>query len=158
MMTATIGGTAELAATLKELSQSVLSRTALEAANTGAAVFETAARAYARSSKDTGNLLNSIGVRVRKVRKSSSIAGVIGPRRGFKITAPDGSVRDAAANANLTEFGHMAKNGKQVAAKPFMRPAFANAKSGAMNQMAAVFKKRFESVVAKLARKRARGK
>lgn len=154
MISAQITGS-DVGAVLREMKQSMLRKTAVEAAHAGASTLELSARAFARRSVDTGNLMNSIGVRVKKSKRGSSINATIGPRRGFKIKAPDGSERNAAANANLTEFGHMAPDGKQVAAKPFLRPAFAQSGQAAVNAAAGIFKAQVEKEAARLGKKEA---
>lgn len=156
MITADITGAAGVREVLNGLKDSMLNKLGYEAVMTGATVLSDSAQAFARASIDTGNTFRSIGVRVKRQRKASTISGVIGPRRGFKIVDREGRTRDAAANANLIEFGHMAESGKQVAAKPFMRPALATAGGGAVSQMAGVLSRKVEQEAGKLARKAAR--
>lgn len=154
MMQVEISGADDIAKTLREMSDATRGKISMEAMITALTPVVTSAQAFARSSRDTGNLCNSIGFRVRAYSRKSKIVAVIGPRRGFKVVDRSGSTRNASKYGHLVEFGHMAKNGKQVAAKPFMRPGFASSEGKAMQDMANVFRQRIEMVVKRKARKR----
>jgi HK97 gp10 family phage protein len=102
-----------------------------------------AADAKVRVQKRTRQLKKSIGRKVKGYRGGAVVVGLVGPRRGFRITLPDGRTVDPAKYAHLVEYGRGASRvkkkkvladkiagkvfGKEVAParpKPFLRPAF----------------------------------
>lgn len=76
--------------------------------------------AKARAPKRTGALKKSIGVKIKSMR-NGTIWGGVGPRLGYEVTMPDGSIHDPAMVGHMVELGHGGPN--PAPAHPFLRPA-----------------------------------
>lgn len=133
------------------------------------------AKAYAKSSRRTGALVESISHRVKKYPTSAKALAVIGPARGYyrggKVLAKGSDRRgsDNPANyAHLVEFGHhvvapkknttrrkgtavKAKSGAiWVPGKPFLRPAMLSGRSAAEAAMQKALSSGIERVRAQM--------
>ena len=85
---------------------------------------------------DTGDLKKSIGVNRRKSKDKNEIIFSVSPRKGGKYDGWHG---------HLQEFGTI-----NMAAHPFMRPAYEKQGKGSIEAVRAYMKKRVEKEVAKL--------
>lgn len=155
MMQVEISGERDLVQALKELTNSAKGKISMEAIVTALTPVVEAAKSFARASRDTGNLYNSIGFRTKAYPRRGRVVAVIGPRRGFRVVDRFGRTRNATTYGHLIEFGYMGPSGKHVAAKPYMRPAFESTHGEALQSMANVFRQQIEMVVKRRARKRA---
>lgn len=157
MLKLDISGEVDIAATLSELSNAAKTKIGVEAVVNALTPVVDAAQRNAKRSEDTGNLRRSIGFRVRPYKRTGNIVAIIGPRRGFKVPDPSGrGYRVASKYGHLVEFGHMAKGGKHIAAKAFMRPAFDSQKAEAQRRMAKVLGQKIELAAKKIARRKAK--
>lgn len=78
------------------------------------------AKRLARRSMDTGNLIESIGLRSSPIARKGRLYAIVGPRRKFTKQNPDGKgTRTASKYGHLVEYGTA-----HSSAKPFMRPAW----------------------------------
>lgn len=130
-----VAGIDDLEAALKAVGKKAAREAALVAVQEAAVPIVVQAKRYARNSRDTGALEESITFRTKPYRRGDRALAVIGPASKFR--GADG--RQPAKYAHLVEFGHVAKNGKHVAAKPFMRPAIATAADKSMRKLADTF-------------------
>ena len=152
-----ITGTADVAETLEKLSNAAKKKLGTDALVEAMTPMIDAARSLASASVDTGNLKASIGFRV-KAYKNGKILGYIGPRNGFKVVDRQGRTRIATKYAHLVEFGHAKKGGGTVAAKPFMRPAFASQSQQCAATLGIILGRKIEIEAAKLSRRKKRRK
>jgi HK97 gp10 family phage protein len=145
-----IEGVSDVAEAMKKLSSKLRGDIGTRAVVAALTPIINAAKTRAESSRDTGALIDSIGMRIKRKTMGRGVFGVVGPRRGFR--RPDG--RDPVKYAHLVEFGHYtaAKSGvtpaalsrgtkgkslrrgtlyaqAYVLAKPFLRPAWQEVKS-----------------------------
>lgn len=118
----------------------------------------------------SGALADSIGIRTMprgQIIASGRIAGVyIAPLRHkpsairryighyYRTSAPDTVVVNGIRYGHLVEFGHAARDGSHVAAKPFMGPAIDAQFNAYRNRFAADLGKKVEAAV----RRKAKGK
>jgi HK97 gp10 family phage protein len=133
MIRLTIDGIDDLEKALRAVGKKAAREAALVAVQHAAQPVVEAARNLA--TEDTGALRESIGWRVKPYRRGDKAIAVIGPQSKFR--GPDG--RQPAKYAHLVEFGHAKKGGGTVAAKPFMRPAIAQASGEAMRTLGETF-------------------
>lgn len=134
MITADITGMDDLAKALDGIKKRVQTKIGTEAVVTALTPLVDAAQHYAGYSKETGALKDSIGIKSKPYRRGKVIFGVVGPRNGFKRPDPSGKgFRDPRKYAHLVEFGT-----PKAAPVPFMRPAFAETKDFAIQEMARV--------------------
>jgi HK97 gp10 family phage protein len=90
-------------------------------------------KARLKPHKRTGLLEKSIGFRV-KITKRKTVAGIVGPRTGFRQAIKAGR-GDTVIYANPTQYYHLLEFGtSHSAAKPTLRPAWAAGKRGAENR------------------------
>lgn len=153
MMGVTITGLADVKDTLAKLSSAAKNKIGTAALVEAMTPMVDAARNLASASVDTGNLKASVGFRVKAYRKGA-IVGVIGPRNGFKTVDRQGRTRIATKYAHLVEFGHVAPNGMHVAAKPFMRPAFAAKRQQVARDLGVLLGKKIDIEAARLAKRK----
>jgi HK97 gp10 family phage protein len=152
MIAVKLEGVTDLRAALDELSKGVKRKMAKGAVTAAALPSLRAMERHAQRSRDTGALIQSLGVR-SILWKNGNATAVVGPRRGR--FGPDG--KDAPVwYAHLVEFGHTAANGKQVAGKPFMRPAWDETKGDGAAVMAEYLKPRIAAAAKRAAKKKAR--
>lgn len=108
----TIRGAKELEKTLKELGPQIASRLGDRALRAGAKPIVKEAKRL--TPRRTGNLRKSI-----KAVKARERGGAYAATRTVLI----GFKKPHSRRAHLTEFGFVHRNGKHVAARPFIRPA-----------------------------------
>lgn len=130
-----VAGIEDLEAALKAVGKKAAREAALVAVQQAAEPMVAAAKRYARNSRDTGALEESITFRAKPYRRGDRALAVIGPASKFR--GADG--RQPSKYAHLVEFGHTATNGKHVAAKPFMRPAVAVAADKSFRKLGETF-------------------
>ena len=155
-----ITGLKEIKRALNKLPLELQRTTETVALRAGAKPILTAAKSNAKSSEDTGLLLKSLGVNVRKGRTGATkgiYTARIGPRKGFrKVVGVRASgkregkqiYKDPAKYAHLVELGT-----SHSAAQPFIRPAVDSAKSQILLEMAKGYDKGLARAVAKLRKK-----
>jgi HK97 gp10 family phage protein len=116
-----LAGTLQALASKQKRVRQALQRKAMRRAN--APVLK-AAKGLLADNKRTGQLRKSLGSKV-KAYKSGVVIGIIGPRRGFKITVTNAAGEsvnvDPMYYAHLVEYGHGGPH--PAPAHPFMRPA-----------------------------------
>lgn len=83
----------------------------------------------------TGTMRKSLGRKVKAYRKSQTVLGIVGPRKGF-ATEVDGRPYDPVNVAHLVENGHSGTEGK-----PFVRPAWDNTQQRVKNAFVTIAKK-----------------
>lgn len=105
----------------------------------GGVPIRKAAKQFAKSSKETGLLIKSIGLNVKTVKGVTSAR--IGPRKGFE--GPSKQVRDRktgkikTVTPNPIYYSHLVEFGtRNATAKPFIRPAVDQAKGEVLDAMA----------------------
>jgi len=111
----------------------------------GSRLIAKAAKKYAprRGRKDaTGATKKSIGQVVRTYKRTHTVLGVIGPRKGVQYSMAVGSKSGAmrahvpAKIAHLIEYGHAKGKGRAAApAYPFMKPGFEQAEAAAFTAL-----------------------
>lgn len=109
-------GVKEIRDFLKQFPDEVKSTVLAPMVKAGGGVLLGFARAFAP--QDEGDLLLSLDQVVRQKPKAGTAVSVIGPRRDY--------IRDGkrpANTAHLPEYGFVARNGRFVPPKPYMRPA-----------------------------------
>ena len=122
----------------------------------GAVPIRKHAKSQAAKSKDSGLLMQSISLSVKKFKGVTSAR--IGPRKGMrkKVTRTDertGNTYEELADPN--KYSHLVEFGtSHSAAKPFIRPAIDAAQGEVVNAMAAGLDKHLTRVAARLARKK----
>ncbi len=95
-----------------------------------------AAKGFAVASEDTGALQTSLTTKTVNYPEAGKVLGLMGPARGKFVgrkksknklgtffAAVSGTLSQPSRYAHLVENGHVAKNGKFVPPKPFIRPA-----------------------------------
>lgn len=133
MIRLSIDGIDDLEKALRAVGKKAAREAALVAVQHAAQPIVDAAKALAP--KDTGALRDSIGWRVKPYRRGDRALAVIGPQSKYR----GGDGRQPAKYAHLAEFGHAKAGGGTVAAKPFMRPAIAQASNEAMRTLGETF-------------------
>lgn len=119
----------------------------------GAVPIRKAAKRFAKNSKDTGLLMQSISLSVKKTKGVTSAR--VGPRRGMrkKVTRTNpttGATYEEMADPN--NYSHLVEYGtSHSAAKPFIRPAIDSAQDEVLSAMAAGLDKHLTRVAARLA-------
>jgi HK97 gp10 family phage protein len=104
----------------------------------GGVPIRKAAKQYAKSSKDSGLLIKSIGLNVKTVRGITSVR--VGPRKGFrqKVQRKDkrtGKMIEVIADPS--NYGHLVEYGtSHSTAKPFIRPAVDQTQGEVLGAMA----------------------
>jgi HK97 gp10 family phage protein len=155
-----ITGLKEIQRALNKLPLELQKTTETAALRSGAKPILTAAKSNAKSSEDTGLLLESLGVNVRKGR-SGATKGIytarIGARKGFRKVI---GVRANGKNAGKpiykdpVKYAHLVELGtSHSAAQPFIRPAVDSASSQVLSEMAKGYDKGLARAVAKLRKK-----
>lgn len=106
-------------------------------------------KARLRAHRRYGLLQRSIGRRVKTTRRKT-IAGVVGPRTGYRTQV--GTTQDGdPIYANPTQYYHLLEFGTQhSAAHPTLRPAWAAGKTQAAATLAKVCQEQLAKEVAKL--------
>lgn len=139
-----IHGLKDIVRTLERLPEKLKKSGEKAALRAGGAPIRKAAKRFAKSSKDTGLLLKSIGLNVRTVKGETSVR--IGPRKGFN--GPSRQVRDRktrelkTVTPNPIYYSHLVEFGtSKASAKPFIRPAVDSAQSEILPAMGAALEK-----------------
>jgi HK97 gp10 family phage protein len=118
----------------------------------GGAPIRKAAKRFAKSSKDSGLLLKSIGMNVRTI-KSGETSARIGARNGFgkEVTRTNKKTgQQRKEYANPANYSHLVEFGTSHSpAKPFIRPAIDSAKSEILPAMAAGLSKHLARAASK---------
>lgn len=117
MLDLKITGDEDIVATIAKASQKMQKVAAFEALVV--ALQPLIAEMRAQAPVDEGDLVTSIGFRLRRYRGGKTLYGVVGPRSG-----KFGTGKQPAKTAHLIEFGHWAGKGKNrrwVNANAFMR-------------------------------------
>ena len=133
MIRLTIDGVDDLEKALRAVGKKAAREAALVAVQHAAQPIVEAARSLAP--RETGALSESIGFRTSAYRRGEKVIAAIGARSKYR----GADMRLPAAYAHLVEFGHAKKGGGTVAAKPFMRPAIAQAAGEAMRTLGDTF-------------------
>jgi HK97 gp10 family phage protein len=142
---------------LKKLPEELKRTTETAALRDGAKPILKAAKALAKSSEDTGLLIKSLGINVRKGR-SGSTRGIytarIGARGGFgKIvgTYKSGKKAGKPIRKDPKYYAHLVELGTSHSqAKPFIRPAIESAKGQIVPGMAKGYERGLARAVQKL--------
>ena len=138
METLKIKGIEDMAKCLNQLPGKLKATGEKSALRAGGAPIRKAAKQFAKSSKDTGLLIKSIGLNVKTVKGITSVR--VGPRKGFRQTVQckdkrTGKTREEIANP--ANYGHLVEYGTSHSpAKPFIRPAVDSAQSEILPAMA----------------------
>lgn len=135
-----IKGAKEMEALLKELGPNVARKVAQQGALAGAKVIAEEAKRLVPVR--TGELQASI----------VAVADKENNRWWDKVGAVIGFLKPTSGRAHLVEFGFTAEGGKQVAARPFIRPAMDSQAGEALNAMGRVMAKGIEREATKLAK------
>lgn len=133
-----IEGLEDMIRTLKDLPNELKTSGEKAALRAGGAPIRKAAKRFAKSSKDTGLLIRSIGLNVRTVRGVTSVR--VGPRRGFREEVERTNHRTGKKETMISDpsnYSHLVEYGTSHSpAKPFLRPAVDSAKSEILPAMA----------------------
>lgn len=152
MISSQIEGVNDLGLALGKLKKKVQQTIGLEAVAIALTPVAESARRHARNSRDTGNLEESIGLKLKGYARKSRVFGIVGPRHGFKKKDPSGKgYRIASKYGHLVEFGT-----SHSAAKPFMRPAWQENKDKIAPEMGAHMGRRITEEGAKIYKRRAK--
>jgi len=152
-------GMKQLAKTISRLPTELRRAAETTALRNGGKIILKSAKAHAKSSEDTGLLIKSLGVTVRK-GKSGKERGIytarIGPRTGFSRTIgvrKSGKNKGKPIKQDPSKYGHLVELGtSHSAAKPFIRPAVDSAGSDVVSAMAAGYEKGLTRAIAKAKR------
>jgi len=152
-------GMKQLAKSISRLPMELQRAAETVALRNGGKIILKSAKAHAKSSEDTGLLIKSLGVTVRK-GKSGKERGIytarIGPRTGFgKTIGVRKSGKDAGKpiRQDPVKYAHLVERGtSQSGAKPFIRPAVDAAGSDVVSAMAAGYEKGLTRAIAKAKR------
>lgn len=155
-----VSGIKEIRKALEKLPIDLQKTTEATALRAGAKPVLTAAKSNAKSSEDSGLLIKSLGVNVRKGR-SGATKGIytarIGPRKGFRQVV---GIRLSGKNAgkpiykNPVKYAHLVELGtSHSAAKPFIRPAVESSKSEVLSEIAKGYDKGLARVIERLKKK-----
>ena len=146
-------GFGELKALLKLLPANVAKNVLRGAVNAGATVIRQ--EVVARVPRVSGTLKRAVYQKqIRELSSATNQVFYVGVRKGKKYQAVKRgkkTVDQDAFYAPWVEFGHMAANGVQVPAHPFMRPAFEAKKEEAMATIQAYLRERIPKEFDKLA-------
>ncbi len=116
---------------------------------------------------DLGNLRASIAYGVRKNRRRGTAVAYVGPevggifRAGKRLNKKKDDLRGASGPsryAHLIEFGHAARDGSNVEAKPFMRPGTNESINQVQGALVVGFQKGLTRAARKFAKRIAKGK
>ena len=113
-----------------------------------------AAKQNAAAIKDTGLLSKSIGLNVRKMKKSGPGKGTysarVGPRSGFKTTVKrKGSNKETVANP--AKYAHLVELGTSHSpAQPFIRKAVESTEGQMLNALAAGYDRGLANAIRKI--------
>jgi HK97 gp10 family phage protein len=127
----------------------------------GAKPIHKAAKSNASRSKDSGLLMKSIGITVKKTR-TGQLTSRVGVRSGFKGRSLGFKISKRGKNKgkmterfqNPVNYAHLVEYGtSHSAAKPFIRPAIESTQDQVMGAMAAGYEKHLTKVVARIRRK-----
>jgi len=109
----------------------------------GGVPIRKAAKQFAKSSKDSGLLIKSIGLNVKTVKGVTSVR--VGARKGFGQTVQRKDKRTGKmveVMANPANYAHLVEYGtSHSTAKPFIRPAVDQSKGEVLSAMAAGLEK-----------------
>lgn len=144
-----IKGAKEMERLLRELGSRAAAKIGVQALRAGAKPIIGAAKQALQDVSKTGNLANSIDVKILKPKKNGEfINAAIGPI-WKKIPDPTraGGFDNPGRRAHLTEFGT-----SHSAAHPFMRPAVDTQHQQAIDEMGRVLGKGIEREALKLAK------
>jgi HK97 gp10 family phage protein len=146
-----MGGYRELDAAIRKLPGEMQKSAYRAVIGAGAAPIRKAAKRFARSSKDSGLLIKSIGIK-SMIFKSNIPYAVIGSMRNVAgMVTRRGAMEPTLARpsnyAHLVEYGT-----SKSAAKPFMRPAVDAAKGEVLAEMAKGLDRYLTRAVRKLRR------
>ena len=146
-----VSGVRPLMRVLEQLPAKLQARVVKPALRRAARPIIRAARSnlVANRSVETGGLRKSIGVKLKQYKARGVTVAIIGARRGVTKTGGE-----PANYAHLVELGHRnARNGQEIPAKPFLRPALESTKSASVNEFRARLGRQIEKEAAKLAAK-----
>jgi len=129
-----VTGVGELKQLLQLLPKNVAKNVLRGAVNAGATVIRK--EIVARAPRDTGTLKRAVFQKqIRELSSETNQVFYVGVRKGKKYQAVKRgkkTVDQDAFYASWVEYGHMAANGVQVPAHPFVRPAYEATKDQAM--------------------------
>ena len=148
-----IGGLRAMQARLEALGPELQKAAEKAVLRAGAVPIRKAAKRFAKNSKDTGLLMQSISLSV-KTNKGVTSARV-GPRRGMrkKVTRTNSTTGETYEEiADPNNYSHLVEYGtSHSAAKPFIRPAIDAAQDEVLSAMASGLDKHLTRVAARLA-------
>ena len=134
--TVKVEGLRELSAAMRDLAQNVQNNIARSATNSAAQVVKKAA--ISKAPNLTGNLKKNIIVRrLPKAESALTSEHIVTVRRGRLTVKQKAAGITGAMYAGFVEFGTV-----KMPARPYLRPAFDQTKTQAVDAMAAQLKKR----------------
>ena len=160
----TLAGEKQLLRSLKRLKARTVKTVVVGASRESMKPMTQAAKANARSIKDTGLLAKSIGAISRRYR-SGNVSVVVGPRTGHRQVI-DGTPRDPSKYGHLVEFGtrpHLIKitrgpfAGRTIShpgspPRSFMRKAYTSKQAVVFGRFGKLLEKRIANAVEKAKR------
>lgn len=126
-----IDGVEDVEKALAKLGKKVASKVVKTAVRKGSKLILKSARALVPV--ETGALKKSLGIKRKIYRRSGVMVDIVGPRKGFEKTGPDGKTRNPVNYAHLVEFGGVVRGvgrrgkGKLLGARKahsFLRKAY----------------------------------
>lgn len=145
---------------LKKLPAELQKTTEMVALRAGAKPILAAAKSNAKSSEDSGLLMKSLGINVRKGRSGEFrhvYTARIGARKGFKKylgTFATGKRAGRSRYQDPSKYDHLVELGtSHSAAKPFIRPAVESSKSEVLTEIAKGYDKGLARVIQRLKKK-----
>jgi HK97 gp10 family phage protein len=172
-MSLQVKGLREALDALRDLPEKSVNRVLQDASRRVASMVLKSARQNARKIADSGLLAKSLGIRVKRNRRTGDVVAVVGPRKGFaqKVAAKglDGEPvevkREPVKYAHLQEFGaapHRIKatirkrtvtfNHPGTKPRPWLRPAADANRQPMINAMSAEIGKAITKALAKLSK------
>ena len=151
-----LDGFEELRLTILKLPLQLQNRAEASVLRAGGVPIRKAAKRYAKASKDSGLLMKSIGLNVKKIKGVYTVR--VGPRNGF--TGPPKQVKDRKTGnmktivPNPVFYAHLVEGGtSRTAAKPFMRPAIDSAQGEVIEAMGKGLEKHLDRLVKSMFKK-----
>ena len=150
-----LDGFEDLRLTLLKLPLQLQKRAEVAVLRAGGVPIRKAAKRFAAASKDSGLLMKSIGLNVKKVKGVYTVR--VGPRKGFRqIVTRKNKVtgKNYEDAADPTNYAHLVEGGtSHSAAKPFMRPAIDSAQGEVIEAMGKGLEKHLDRLVKNMFKK-----